>query len=381
MNVNATSTTSQLTHAILRHTNPYTRIDPFFTQRLALNTPQYSATTLPNNFLAPSAPWQPDITVNIIETVIPRDTRLSGTIQTALYPDASQQQLEKQHSTAISMRIYQPTKATPTSWLLWLHGGGFTGGSLDSPEAHAFCAELSARYNFACVSVDYTLATPQAPSYPYALDDVIQSWSWMVQHAFTTNVDEQKPTLCIGGASAGATLAASATQCIIAMHTQDSSLTLPQAFLGAYGVYHTMQQQLIPDNWEFNTSILPEPLRFTAQSCGQMFEHYTGAAYFFPKYSIPAQESLHDFPPSALLCSEFDDLAPSSIAFAKQLQTAQHPTSLAMALGALHGYFNWYPSSVLPQTYAGIDFYASFVDHIRLQTRTESCTEGGAQHS
>lgn len=381
MSVNAISTTKQLTDATLRRTNPYNRIDSFFTQRLHLKTLQYSATQLPDDFMKPSAPWQPSPAINIVQKAIPRNIQLSNAIQTALYTNTARHLATKHHATAISIRVYRPANTTTSSWLLWLHGGGFTEGSLDSPEAHAFCAELSARHNFTCVSVDYTLATPYAPSYPYALDDVIQAWHWMVQQVSATNLDKQSTTLCIGGASAGATLAASATQCMLAMHTKNSSFTLPQAFFGAYGVYHTMQQQLIPDNWEFNTSILPEPLRFTAQSCGQMFERYTGAPYFFPKYSIPAQESLHNFPPSALLCSEFDDLAPSSIAFAKQLQTAQHPTSLAMAPGVLHGYFNWYPSSVLPQTYAGIDFYARFIDYIRLRTRPTHCAEGGTLHS
>lgn len=67
-------------------------------------------------------------------------------------------------------------------------------------------------------------------------------------------------------------------------------------------------------------------------------------------------------PPSALICCEFDDLAPSSMVFAEQLRQAGTPVQLRMAAGVLHGFLNWYPSERLPQTLAAIRFLAAFIE-------------------
>jgi acetyl esterase len=56
----------------------------------------------------------------------------------------------------VRLRIYRGRTGRPGPLLLWMHGGGFVGGSLDMPEADAVCRALAVS-GITCVSVDYRL--------------------------------------------------------------------------------------------------------------------------------------------------------------------------------------------------------------------------------
>lgn len=76
---------------------------------------------------------------------------------------------------AVPVRRYRPMGAAPTGgwpWLLYLHGGGWVVGGLDS---HDFiCCELAQALAVTVIAVDYRLA-PEHP-YPAALDDCLAAW-------------------------------------------------------------------------------------------------------------------------------------------------------------------------------------------------------------
>ena len=119
------------------------------------------------------------------------------------------------------VRVYPPM-APPGmipngAGLVWAHGGGFAGGDLDMPEADGVARALAAR-GVTVVSVDYALA-PTAPAwaegigasardgahYPAASDDVITAFRWAFESELCPG------PWALGGASAGANLAAGAT--------------------------------------------------------------------------------------------------------------------------------------------------------------------------
>lgn len=78
---------------------------------------------------------------------------------------------------AIPVRVYRPRSA-PAAALLWAHGGGFAGGTLDMAEAHVVAAEICSRADALVVSVDYRLAI-DGVRYPVPLDDVQAAWRWL----------------------------------------------------------------------------------------------------------------------------------------------------------------------------------------------------------
>ncbi len=105
----------------------------------------------------------------------------------------------------VPLRVFQLAQAAPEGgWpaLLFMHGGGWMLGGLDS---HAFfCAALTARLGVAVVAVDYRLA-PEHP-FPAALHDSLAVWRALRDGALDVPVD---PTRLVAiGDSAGGNLAA-----------------------------------------------------------------------------------------------------------------------------------------------------------------------------
>lgn len=105
---------------------------------------------------------------------------------------------------AVPLRLYRPlgSRATRLPLLVFLHGGGWVLGDLDSHDAP--CRLLAARAGCAVLAVDYRLA-PEAP-FPAALEDCEEAFRWALDHAEALGCDHAR--IAVGGESAGANLAA-----------------------------------------------------------------------------------------------------------------------------------------------------------------------------
>jgi acetyl esterase len=96
----------------------------------------------------------------------------------------------------IPIRIYRSAIPNKAAMVLYIHGGGFILGGLDSHDD--VCAELCARTGFEVVSVDYRLAPEHL--HPAALDDALHAFEWAAR------THDQPVLLC--GDSAGGNLCA-----------------------------------------------------------------------------------------------------------------------------------------------------------------------------
>jgi acetyl esterase/lipase len=105
----------------------------------------------------------------------------------------------------VPVRIYAPDSSSGAPCLVWMHGGGFIGGHLDMPEADWVAREMVTRAGIVVVSVDYRLCTGGV-AYPVPHDDVVAAMRWVRGNAAALGADGGR--ISIGGASAGATLAA-----------------------------------------------------------------------------------------------------------------------------------------------------------------------------
>ena len=92
-------------------------------------------------------------------------------------------------------RLYEPKPSKDLPVMIYLHGGGYMLGGLESHDA--VCAEISARADIAVVGVNYRLA-PEHP-FPAAFDD---AWA-VLQH-----LSGQFGKIIVGGDSAGGNLSA-----------------------------------------------------------------------------------------------------------------------------------------------------------------------------
>ncbi len=103
----------------------------------------------------------------------------------------------------VPVRVYTPTDRTgPRPAVLFMHGGGFVMGDVNSE--HAGAAAIAAQIGAVVVSVDYRLA-PEHP-FPAGLLDCYAALEWLAAQADSLSVDPDRIGVC--GSSAGGGLAA-----------------------------------------------------------------------------------------------------------------------------------------------------------------------------
>jgi acetyl esterase len=105
----------------------------------------------------------------------------------------------------VPARLYLPETSSPLPLLVFLHGGGWMLGDLDTHDA--MHRHLAARANCAVLGVGYRLA-PEHP-FPAGLDDAATAWNWARREAEALGFDPMR--IALGGESAGANLTAAMT--------------------------------------------------------------------------------------------------------------------------------------------------------------------------
>ena len=88
--------------------------------------------------------------------------------------------------------------------LVYLHGGGWTVGDLDTHDV--LCRSLCLQADIVVVSVDYRMGPEH--KFPAAYDDTVAAFNWTVAHAASLGIDASR--IAIGGDSAGGNLSAAA---------------------------------------------------------------------------------------------------------------------------------------------------------------------------
>ncbi len=121
----------------------------------------------------------------------------------------------------LPVRIYTPPGAAETlPGLIYLHGGGFVCGDLDTHDA--LCRTICHDSGCRVVAVGYRLA-PEHP-FPAALQDAEAATMWTLAEARALGIDPSR--IAIAGDSAGGTLAAALCQQIARTHPGAIALQL-----------------------------------------------------------------------------------------------------------------------------------------------------------
>jgi acetyl esterase/lipase len=97
----------------------------------------------------------------------------------------------------LRIRIYRPENAIKRPLMVFFHGGGWFGGSLESVEE--YCKGVCDKADCLVISVDYHL-TPEHP-YPEGVEDCYLAIKWAVLNKSELNIDENK--IVVSGDSAG----------------------------------------------------------------------------------------------------------------------------------------------------------------------------------
>ena len=204
--------------------------------------------------------------------------------------------------------------------LLYMHGGGFTIGSLETHDS--LCRQLALRSGAAVVALDYRLAPEHR--FPRAVDDAWAAMRWLAAHAHGLGLDGTR--LAVGGDSAGGTLAA-----VCAIHARDIGLVLRHQLLITPG---TTAYADTPSHRRFAQGYLLDA---------------DGIAWFFDQYIAHAErrdwrfapleaDDLEAVAPACVLLAECDPLVDEGLAYADRLRAAGVPVELELTRGVTHDF-------------------------------------------
>ncbi|RTL47018.1 MAG: alpha/beta hydrolase [Burkholderiales bacterium] len=216
-------------------------------------------------------------------------------------------------------RLYSPS-AERLPVLLYLHGGGFTIGDLETHDS--LCRQLALRSGAAVLALDYRLAPEHR--FPAAVDDAWAALAWLHDHAASLGLDGHR--LAVGGDSAGGTLAASA-----AFFARDRGLPLALQLLITPG---TASEPSSPSHRFFANGFLLD-----AASIAWFFDHYIDRAQRHDWRFAPLQADDHSgLAPACLVLAECDPLVDEGIAYADTLRAAGVAVTLELFRGVTHDF-------------------------------------------
>lgn len=228
----------------------------------------------------------------------------------------------------VPMRLYRDPSMQATNALVWVHGGGFTGGGLDCAEANWVALELASQ-GIPVLTMTYRKAL-KGVTFPAPSDDVLAAWNWAVAHADELGVSSEQ--IHLGGGSAGGNLSAGVTK-----RLRDEGGHLPASLVMVYPLLHSALPKLPPDEEAFCKSQVKAFVdeEFVLAVC----LNYVGdPAALADPYAFPGVGSLHGLPPVLVVNAQFDSLRGSGEAFARQLAADGGTVTCECESGALHGY-------------------------------------------
>jgi acetyl esterase len=116
-------------------------------------------------------------------------------------PGPSMHEVRELRMGALPARLYRPL-AQASALVVYLHGGGWTVGSLESHDR--MCRRLASSAGLAVLAIDYRLA-PEHP-WPASVDDAVAALRWAA--SVPEDLGFEPPAVAVAGDSAGGTLAA-----------------------------------------------------------------------------------------------------------------------------------------------------------------------------
>jgi acetyl esterase len=208
---------------------------------------------------------------------------------------------------ALKLRVYRGAGTQADELLpglVFLHGGGWVIGNLDSHDR--MCRQLANRARCCVVAVDYRLAPEHV--FPAAVDDCAAAWQWVADH--TAELAIISGRLAVGGDSAGGNLAA-----VLALMGRDERLPPATFQLLIYPVVDLRAQSL---SYQRVTAGVP----LTAATMHYFIGHYAPeqADRLDWRASPLLAESLAKTPPALVLTVGNDPLCDEGRAYAQRLE-------------------------------------------------------------
>jgi acetyl esterase len=233
--------------------------------------------------------------------------------------------------TPLRARLYAPShERLPV--MLYLHGGGFTIGNLETHDS--LCRQFALRSGAAVVALDYRLAPEHR--FPTAVDDAWAALRGLAADGDRLGLDTRR--LAVGGDSAGGTLAA-----VCAVLARDAGLPLALQVLVTPG---TIAHADTPSHARFGHGFLLD-----TEVIEWFFGQYIDAAdrpdwRFAPMNA----DDLEGLAPACVVLAECDPLVDEGVAYADRLRSSRVAVELELYRGVTHDFIKM--ARMLPEAQA-----------------------------
>lgn len=249
--------------------------------------------------------------------------RLAGTQLAESMPKLDLPRVEDQlvpsSNGPVPVRLYFPDTVQSRGMLVFIHGGGWCMGNLETHDA--MCRHLSQITEFVVCAVAYRLAPEH--KFPAGLNDAEAATIWAIDNASEFGCDPER--VVIMGESAGGNLAAVIAQRlryrlryqILVFPLTDFSLPFPSYQRHANALGLTTE---------------------SVQWCKKQYLANPDEDQCNPLASPYLTPDLHECPPAFVMTAEVDPMCDDGEAYGKRLIEAGVPVTMRRYLGMPHGF-------------------------------------------
>lgn len=221
----------------------------------------------------------------------------------------------------VRVRIYRPTAEPVLPLLVYLHGGGWIMGDVETVDAVS--RRLAVTTGYAVAAVDYRLAPEH--SFPVPLDDCYTAVSRLAGHGRSWGLDAERVTLC--GDSAGGHLALG----VAARARDEHGPRIAAQVL----VYPVVDDDPESDSCRANA----EGYLLTRDAVQAMWSAFAPGPSREHPYVTPLRNGrLDDLPPTMVLTAGYDPLRSEGEELVAGLREAGVPVSHVEFPGQIHAF-------------------------------------------
>ncbi|WP_228278358.1 alpha/beta hydrolase fold domain-containing protein [Brevibacterium limosum] len=233
----------------------------------------------------------------------------------------------------VPIRIHHPTAEAVLPGIVFLHGGGFTVGDLDTHDR--IMRVIAAESGAAVIGVDYSLS-PES-KFPQALHEVAGVIDHIVHHGRELGIDGTR--LAVAGDSAGAMLTLGSALLLrdepesIGLDSRTfSALDALLLFYGGHGLVDSASRRLYGGGWD---GMSREALDSITT------EHFSSPADASSPYVDHLEADLAGLPPVFIAAAGLDPLRDDSEALNVRLEEAGTPVDYHLYPGVLHSFLHF----------------------------------------